>query len=69
MELVKLIKKRMIDRNRMDFGNYLAEILSISPQAAGKKLNGKTKITAEDLTKITAELDLDPVQLKGALIK
>lgn len=69
MELVKLIKKSMIDKGRNDFGVYLAEILGISPQAAGKKLNGRQRILLSDLTVITAVLDFDAEELKGALIR
>lgn len=69
MELVKLIKKQMVDKDRNDFGVYLSEILGISPQAASKKLSGKAKISIEDLGAITRELDLNAENLKGALIR
>lgn len=68
-EFIKLVKKQMIEKGRDDFGVYLAEILSISPQAAGAKLSGKTRITGEEVSAIVTALDFNAEDLKGALLK
>lgn len=48
----------MVQKGRKDFGNYLAEILDITPGAASRKLNKKTKFTLDDVKKIAFELNL-----------
>lgn len=50
--------KRMLQKGRKDFGNYLAEILDISPGAASRKLNKETKFSLDDVKKIALELNL-----------
>lgn len=67
MELIKLIKQRMIERGRDDFVNYLSEILGISKQWASVKLSGKTSFTDKELAVLNKVLDFEPVQLKKAL--
>lgn len=67
MELIKLIKQRMIERGRDDFVNYLSEILGISKQWASVKLSGKTSFTDKELAALNKVLDFEPVQLKKAL--
>ena len=66
-ELVKLIKKKMIERERDDFVNYLAEILDISKQWASVKLSGKTSFTDQELQKLNNVLDFEAEELKKAL--
>lgn len=67
MELIKLIKQRMIERGRDDFVNYLSEILGISKQWASVKLSGKTSFTDKELAALNKVLDFEPMQLKKAL--
>lgn len=67
MELIKLIKQRMIERGRDDFVNYLSEILGISKQWASVKLSGKTSFTDKELATLNKVLDFEPTQLKNAL--
>ena len=50
--------KRMLQKGRKDFGNYLAEILDITPAAASRKLNKETKFSLNDVKKIALELNL-----------
>ena len=50
--------KRMLQKGRKDFGNYLAEILDITPGAASRKLNKETKFSLDDVKKIALELNL-----------
>lgn len=50
--------KRMLQKGRKDFGNYLAEILDITPGAASRKLNKETNFSLEDIKKIALELNL-----------
>lgn len=50
--------KRMLQKGRKDFGNYLAEILNITPGAASRKLNKETKFSLDDVKKIALELNL-----------
>lgn len=55
---IKLLKKKMLDKNRDDFGNYLAEILNVTAGAASKKLNEESKFTLEDVKLLSNELNL-----------
>lgn len=55
---IKLLKKKMLDKNRDDFGNYLAEILNVTAGAASKKLKEETKFTLEDVKLLSNELNL-----------
>ena len=50
--------KRMLQKGRKDFGNYLAEILNITPGAASRKLSKETKFSLDDVKKIALELNL-----------
>lgn len=50
--------KRMLQKGRKDFGNYLAEILNITPGAASRKLKKETKFSLDDVKKIALELNL-----------
>lgn len=50
--------KRMLQKGRKDFGNYLAEILNITPGAASRKLKKETKFSTDDIKKIALELNL-----------
>lgn len=50
--------KLMLQKGRKDFGNYLAEILNITPGAASRKLNKETKFSLDDVKKISLELNL-----------
>lgn len=50
--------KRMLQKGRRDFGNYLAEILDITPGAASRKLKKEIKFSLDDIKKIALELDL-----------
>ena len=51
---IKLLKKKMLDKNRDDFGNYLAEILNVTAGAASKKLKEEVKFTLNDVKLFTA---------------
>lgn len=66
-ELIKLVKKKMVEKNRDDFVNYLAEILDISKQWASAKLGGKTSFSDQELKLLDAELNFEPEELKKAL--
>ncbi len=67
MDIVKLIKQKMIEKGRDDFVTYLSEILGISKQWASAKLNHKSKFTDKELSKLNIELDFDAERLKNAL--
>lgn len=67
MELIKLIKQRMIQQGRDDFVNYLAEILNISKQWASVKMSGKSSFTDKELAILDKVLDFDANELKSAL--
>lgn len=58
MDIVKTIKKAMIDKGRDDFTNYLSEILGVTKQWASAKINGKSQFTVPELTRIAKELDI-----------
>lgn len=64
-----LIKKKMIDANRDDFVNYLAEILGISKQAASAKLNGDGRFNENDISILTMKLGFTAEELKNAVTK
>lgn len=64
-----LIKKKMIDSGRDDFVNYLAELLSISKQAASTKLNGGGKFNEKDISILTIKLGFTADELKKAITK
>ena len=64
-----LIKKKMIDSGRDDFVNYLAELLSISKQAASTKLNGGGKFNEKDIGILTIKLGFTADELKKAVTK
>ena len=66
-EIIKLIKKKMVEKGRDDFTNYLSEILGISKQWASAKLNCKSSFTDSELILLNAELDFDADELKQAL--
>ena len=66
-EIIKLIKKKMVEKGRDDFTNYLSEILGISKQWASSKLNCKSSLTDSELILLNAELDFDADELKQAL--
>lgn len=66
-EIIKLIKKKMVENGRDDFTNYLSEILDISKQWASVKLNGNSNFTDSELIRLNAELDFDADELKQAL--
>jgi len=68
MELIKLIKKYMIDKGRDDFTIYLAEILGVTRQWASAKLNGRSEFTVPELKKLIDAFDFDAEELKNALI-
>lgn len=55
-EVVKLIKKRMVEAGRDDFTKYLSEILNISRTAASNKLNGHNRFSLQDISIIDKEL-------------
>lgn len=55
---IKSLKKKMLDKNRDDFGNYLAEILKVTAGTASKKLNEEIKFTLDDVKLLSTELDL-----------
>lgn len=55
---VKTLKKKMLDKNRDDFVNYLAGILNVTAGTASKKLNEEIKFTLDDVKKIALELNL-----------
>ena len=65
-EIIKLIKKKMVEKGRDDFTNYLSEILGISKQWASAKLNCKSPLTDSELMCLNAELDFDADELKRA---
>lgn len=66
-EFIRLVKKRMIDKGRDDFTNYLAEIIGKSKQCASGKLNGSIGFSADDVAKLNKELDFDASELKKTL--
>lgn len=55
---IKLLKKKMLDKNRDDFGNYLAEILNVTASTASKKLKEEVKFTLDDVKMLSDELNL-----------
>lgn len=57
-EIIKMIKKKMVDQGRDDFTNYLAEILGVTKQWASAKLTGKSEFTVGELKTIVAALDI-----------
>lgn len=60
--------KRMLQKGRKDFGNYLAEILDITPGAASRKLNKETKFSLDDVKKIALELNLSIDEIDSIFI-
>lgn len=58
MDIIKTIKKAMVDRGRDDFVNYLSEILGVTKQWASAKMSGKSPFNVNELTKIAKELDV-----------
>lgn len=62
-----LIKKKMIDAGRDDFVNYLSQLLGCSKQSASGKLNGSTKFTEQDISRLATALDISGDELKNAL--
>lgn len=65
-KFIKMVKKRMIERGRDDFVNYLSEILGISKQWASTKLN-QGKFTGDEIAALNKELDFDANELKSTL--
>lgn len=55
---IKSLKKKMLDKSRDDFVNYLAQILNVTAGTASKKLNGEVNFTLDDVKKIALELNL-----------
>ena len=67
MELIKLIKRQMIQHGRDDFVNYLAEILNISKQWASVKMSGKSSFTDKELSELNKALNFSADELKKSL--
>ena len=69
-EVIKLIKKRMVEAGRDDFTKYLSEILNISRTAASNKLNGHNRFSLRDIAIIDKELNFTQEEIneivKGA---
>lgn len=55
---IKALKKKMLDKNRDDFVNYLAEILKVTAGTASKKLKEEIKFTLDDVKLLSNELNL-----------
>ena len=53
-----LLQKKMLDKGRRDFTNYLGEILSIAPGNASLKFRGKRIWTLEQIKLVAKELKL-----------
>lgn len=65
--LIRMIKKKMVEKGRDDFVTYLSEILGISKQWASAKMNCKSPFTDEELGLLDKELDFDSEELKNSL--
>ena len=61
-----LIKHKMLDKDRNDFINYLAEILGCSRQTASNKMNG-AEFTESEITLLSEKLNFSAEELKKAL--
>jgi hypothetical protein len=66
-DLIKTIKKGMVDKGRDDFVNYAAEIFGKTRQWASAKMNGKTPFTDKELATLNEVLDFDANDLKNSL--
>ena len=66
-DLIKTIKKGMVDKGRDDFVNYAAELLGITRQWAAKKMSGKSPFTDKELATLNEVLDFDAEELKKSL--
>lgn len=58
VDIIKTIKKAMVDKGRDDFVTYLSEILGITKQWASSKMSGKSPFNVKELSKIAKELDV-----------
>jgi len=59
MKVVEL-KKKMVDKGRDDFVNFLSEILGVGKPTASKKLNEEVAFTLDDVSKCKKTFDLTP---------
>jgi hypothetical protein len=66
-DLIKTIKKGMVDKGRDDFVNYAAELLGITRQWASAKMSGKSPFTDKELATLNEVLDFDASDLKNSL--
>lgn len=66
-ELIKMIKKKMVEKGRDDFVNYLSELLNISKQWASAKMSGKTSFSDLEIATLNKELDFDSEELAQVL--